>query len=102
MSKKVHMMAIYRIKPDKLEEVEAAVTEFVAAVKEKEPETLFYESYRGVGDVSFFHIMTFENAYAEEKHRATPHMETFVQALYPSCEEEPGFVDLELVGSNVR
>ena len=99
---KVHMMAIYRIKEDKLEEVEAVVTEFVAAVKENEPETLFYEAYRGVGDVSFFHLMTFEGAYAEEKHRATPHMEVFVQKLYPLCEEEPGFVDLELIGSNVR
>ena len=57
MSKKVHMMAIYRIHPEKLEEVEQAVSEFVAAVKENEPEVLFYEAYRGRGDVSFFHIM---------------------------------------------
>jgi hypothetical protein len=29
-------------------------------------------------------------------------MADFVQRLYPSCEEEPSFVELELVGSNVR
>ncbi|MDF1535483.1 MAG: antibiotic biosynthesis monooxygenase [bacterium] len=99
---KVHMMTLYRIKPDKLDEVTAAVAEFVAAVKENEPAVLFYEAYRGVGDVSFFHLMTFEDAYSEEKHRSTPHMSVFVQKLSLCCEEEPGFVDLELVGSNVR
>ena len=46
--------------------------------------------------------MTFEDAVAEELHRQTPHMETFVKKLYPNCEDEPGFVELELVGSNVR
>jgi quinol monooxygenase YgiN len=102
MSKKVHMMAIYRVKPENLDEIKEAVSEFVTAVKENEPEALFYESYRGIGDVSFFHVMTFEDAAAEEKHRSTPHMSTFVEKMYPCCEDEPGFVELELVKSNVR
>ena len=99
---KIHMMAIYQVKPDKIEEVRLAVTEFIDAVKESEPGTLFYESYKGKDDFSFFHVMTFENALAEELHRQTPHMATFVQKLGPNCEEEPGFVELDLVGSNVR
>ena len=98
----IHMMAVYQVKPDKVDEVRPAVNEFIAAVRENEPGTLFYESYKGKDDNSFFHLMTFENAVAEELHRQTPHMATFVQKLYPNCEEEPGFVELELVGSNVR
>ena len=99
---KIHMMAIYHVKPDKIEEVRLAVTEFIDAVKENEPGTLFYESYKGKDDLSFFHLMTFENALAEELHRQTPHMAAFVQKLDPNCEDEPGFVELDLVGSNVR
>jgi quinol monooxygenase YgiN len=99
---KIHMMAIFKVKVDKVDDVRLAVTEFVDAVKENEPGTLFYESYQGKGDLSFFHLMTFEDGVAEELHRQTSHMTTFVQKLYPNCEEEPGFVELELVGSNVR
>jgi len=96
------MLALYRVKKEKLKEVSEAVSEFVAAVREKETGTLFYEAYKGRGDVSFFHVMTFEDEAAEENHRMTPHMEAFVKKLYPGCEEEPGYVDLELIGSNVR
>jgi len=99
---KIHMMAIYQVKEDKIDEVRLAVTEFIDAVKEDEPGTLFYESYQGKGDLSFFHIMTFENKVAEELHRKTSHMKTFELRLYPNCEAEPGVVELELVGSNVR
>ena len=99
---KIHMLALYRVKAGKLEEVREAVTEFVDSVKANEPGTLFYEAYQGKGDVSFFHVMTFEDSASEEDHRRTPHMETFVQKLYPNCEDEPGFVELELVRSNVR
>ena len=99
---KIHMMAIYRAKADKVDEVRLAVSEFVDAVKEKEPGALFYEAYQGKGDLSFFHLMTFEDAVAEEIHRQTPHMAAFAQKLYPHCEDEPGFVELTLVGSNVR
>jgi quinol monooxygenase YgiN len=96
------MLALYRVKEGKLEEVREAVSDFVAAVRENEPDTLFYEAYQGKGDVSFFHLMTFDDSYSEEKHRQTSHMAEFVRRLYPNCEEEPGFVELELIGSNVR
>ena len=99
---KIHMMAIYRVKREKLKEIREAVVQFVTAVKENEPGTLFYEAYQGKGDLSFFHVMTFEDGDSEERHRNTPHMEIFARKLYPNCEEEPGFVELELVGSNVR
>ncbi len=98
----IHMMAIYRVRREKLDEVKKAVAEFVSAVKKNEPGTLFYEAYQGVEDLSFFHVMTFEDEAAEGNHRRTPHMEAFVKKLYPSCEEEPGFVNLDLIGSNVR
>jgi quinol monooxygenase YgiN len=99
---KLHMLALYRVKAGKLEEVRKAVIDFVSAVRASEPGTLFYEAYQGKGDVSFFHVMTFEDSVSEENHRRTAHMEAFVRNLYPNCEDEPGFVELELIGSNVR
>lgn len=99
---KIHMLALYQVKLDKIDGVRLAVTEFINAVKENEPGTLFYESYKGKEDTSFFHLMTFEDSVAEETHRQTPHMAAFAKKLYPNCEDEPGFVELELVGSNVR
>jgi len=99
---KIHMMAIYQVKPGKADDVRLAVTEFIDAVKENEPGTLFYESYQGKDDLSFFHLMTFENSVAEELHRQTPHMADLVKKLYPKCEDEPGMVELDLVASNVR
>ena len=98
----VHLMAIYKVKEDKLEVVEKAVEEFVDAVKDNEPETLAYEAFRGKDDLSFFHVMTFAGEKAEEAHRSTPHMMKFVGFLYPNCVEEPVFVELDLVGSNIR
>ena len=99
---KIHMLTLYRVKKEKLKEVKKAVAVFVDGVRKNEPGTLFYEAYQGRGDIAFFHIMTFEDETAEEHHRRTPHMEAFVQKLYASCEEEPGFVNLDLIGSNVR
>ena len=99
---KIHMMALYQVKENKVDHVRLAVSEFIDEIKEKEPGTLFYESYKGKDDLSFFHLMTFEDSVAEEFHRQTPHMADFVRRLYPNCVEEPGFVELELVGSNVR
>ena len=98
----IHMLALYQVKAGKVDEVRLAVSEFVQSVKENEPGALFYEAYQGKGDLSFFHLMTFEDAVAEELHRQTPHMATFAEKLYPNCVDEPGFVELELVGSNVR
>ncbi len=98
----IHIMALYRVKEDKLQEVITAVEEFVDAVKDNEPGTLVYESVRGKDDLSFFHIMTFQNEEAEESHRSTPHMSKWVKTLYPNCQEEPVFVELDLVRSNIR
>jgi quinol monooxygenase YgiN len=97
-----HMMTIYRVLDDKVDEVKTAVAEFVTTVKEKEPKTLYYEVFQGQGDVMFFHIMTFEDGVAEQSHRQTPHMKVFEQKLYPCCEEEPALVELDQVASNVR
>jgi len=98
----IHLMAIYKVKEEKVAEVEQAVTEFVSAVKDNEPDALVYEAFRGKDDLSFFHIMTFAGDAGEEAHRSTPHMAKFVKTLYPNCTEEPAFVELDLIGSNIR
>ena len=57
----IHIMALYQVKEGKLTETISAVEEFVDAVKDNEPGTLVYEAVRGKDDLSFFHVMTFQN-----------------------------------------
>ncbi len=98
----IHIMALYQVKEGKLTETISAVEEFVDAVKDNEPGTLVYEAVRGKDDLSFFHVMTFQNEEAEEFHRSTPHMSKFAETLSSNCQEEPVFVELDLVRSNIR
>ena len=99
---KIYMLALYKVKPESLDEVRQAADRFVSEVKDKEPSTLFYEVYQGIGDNSFFHVMTFEDVDAEERHRTTPHMSNYAGILQEACEEDPVFVELNLLASNVR
>ena len=90
-------MVKYTVKEHKLEDVTKAVRRFVAAVKELEPETLFYEAFQQSNACAFTHFMCFMDRKAEDKHASSPHAEKFVNALYPACEKEPEFIDLRPV-----
>ena len=89
----------YRVHRDKLEKVKEDVSEFVKAVSENEPQTV-YEAYQADDTVSFFHMMTFPDANAERSHRVASYTMRFVAALYPNCDEPPAFADLRLIRSS--
>jgi quinol monooxygenase YgiN len=92
----IRKLANYRIDPESLEEVERAVESFVSAIGREEPETV-YEAYRITNDVSFIHLMAFPNREAERAHQVAPYTKSFVDILYPHCEEQPTFLDVTLV-----
>jgi len=93
--------ASYRVYPGEVERCLEAIREFVTAVAD-EPGTLAYEAYRLEDGVSFLHFMRFSDADAEARHRTTPHVKTFVERLYPRCEQPPVFDALEPVASARR
>jgi hypothetical protein len=46
--------------------------------------------------------MAFPDEMSEKRHRSATHTREFVDFLYPNCEEEPHFIQLELVRSTKR
>jgi len=96
----IHKMANFRVKSDRLEICKSAIARFIKAVRENEPNTLFYAGFQEPDQYSFVHLMTFKDVAAEKHHRGTPYVREFVEALYPNCEVEPSFKDLTLVESN--
>lgn len=95
-----YVMARYKVKKEKVEEVKRAIKEFVDGIRRNEPDTLFYDAFQEEDDVSFVHFMCFKDGKAQEFHRSTPHVKKFVDVLYPDCEEKPTFTELRLVRSN--
>lgn len=89
----IHKMVRYTVRPDQIEAVELAIREFVRAVAENEPETV-YRAYRRGGSRAFVHFMAFPDAEAEDRHRGAPYTRSFVEELYPRCEKEPEFEEL--------
>ena len=96
INKMIYIMAKYKIKKDKLEEVKRAVIEFISAVKENEEGTLRYEAFQlKDSSLDFVHLMVFDDEKSREMHSSSDYVKKFVETLYPCCEKEPEFIDLD-------
>ncbi len=91
----------YRVKPQEVDAVRTAITEFVNAVKENEPETV-YGSLQAEDGVSFVHAMAFADESAERQHRAAAYTNQFFEILYPRCEEAPEFITVNVLSSTKK
>lgn len=83
----------YKVKPEEIEAVLAAIREFLLAIANSEPETR-YDALQLVDGVSFIHTMRFPNPLADEQHQKAQYTLKFVDALYPRCVEAPVFTDV--------
>lgn len=97
----IRQLAQYRVKPDAVEPVKRAVTEFVDAIRTNEPNTI-YGAFIAADGRSFFHAMAFPDERAEKAHQSAAHTKKFVELLYPNCEDEPQFIPLNLVRSTKK
>lgn len=93
----IYRIAEYMILPEETAPAFEAIRDFVDAVRENEPETI-YEAYLRDDGVTFIHFMAFPDAAAEEAHRRAPYTDRFVEVLYPRCEAPPVFTELASVG----
>jgi quinol monooxygenase YgiN len=73
----------------------AAIKAFLAAVRDHEPGTLKYESYRLPDGVSFLHVMQFADEDAEAIHRSSDHVREFSETIHSRCVGEPRFSVVE-------
>lgn len=96
-----HLFVSFRVKKNKVEEAKSVIMKFVDEITGKEPGTVLYNCFQEKSDdTSFIHTMTFESEKAEDHHRNTSYVKEFVDKLYPICEEEPVFTELNLICSN--
>jgi len=96
-----HLFVSFKVKKNKVEEAKTAIRKFVDEITSKEPGTILYNCYQEKSDETLFiHTMTFESEKAEEHHRHTSYVKEFVDKLYPICEENPVFSELNLICSN--
>jgi quinol monooxygenase YgiN len=94
----IRKIARFKVRPDKIDAAQQAITTFVDAIKQHEPHTV-YDAYQLEDGVSFLHFMAFPDADSEQAHQRAPYTLAFVDVLYPICEELPLFTDLRLVRS---
>lgn len=89
-------MARYTITERNREEVDAAIEEFLGAIRRSEPETE-YRAFRESNGRGYLHVMSFPDQAGEERHRSSPWTARFVEKLYPRCDAEPVFTELEAI-----
>ncbi len=91
-------MIQFRVKEGHVQEAESLIREFIDHVRINEPDTLSYQSFQLNHDIQeFVHLMCFTGEDADERHKDSPYIKKFVEALYPICESEPKFHHLGVV-----
>jgi quinol monooxygenase YgiN len=94
-----YVMAMYRIKPEKLDASLQIIADLVETVKQNEPRTISYQAFKEPAGSLFVHVVGFVDAEAEETHLNSARVKDLVRKLYANCETQPMFTTLELLHS---
>jgi len=92
----IRVSATYKLKPQHAGSIDAAVSEFVRAIRENEPQAE-YRVLKSADGLSYLHVMAFPSAEAQQAHEAAEYTRSFVESLGPRCETGPHFATLTLV-----
>ena len=96
----IYKTAQFQIRPVGLEKAKQAIRDFVAYVKQHEPQTQLYTSMQEAEDETrFLHFFIFEDAAAEERHRTSDGVNRFVELLYPETVDGVVFTDYTVLAS---
>ena len=97
----IHQLARYEVRADALDDVLAAIHEFVAYVRAHEPGTLRYDVWQEQDEPTrFVHSLIFRDAEAHRVHSDSAAVKKFAAALYPNCLAPVEFVDYVSVATN--
>jgi quinol monooxygenase YgiN len=89
----------YTVKPALVEEQEAAINTFIAAIKGVGDPDASYTSLKAEDGVSFTHIARFRTEEALKRFQSQPHFEEFSKGLPPRCTDGPNATKLSLVAT---
>jgi quinol monooxygenase YgiN len=95
----IYQTAHYAIRPEGIDAVKAAITEFVDYVTANEPGTRLYTSWQQADDPTrFVHLFIFENADAHRAHGESEAVRAFESVYRPYLADGPvaftGYVQL--------
>jgi len=93
-----HMVS-YTLKPDKVAENERLVAAVYEALKQARPKGLRYGTFRQSDGVSFFHIVSHEEADGSNALTALPAFKAFAAGIKERCDAPPVRVELTEIGS---
>jgi quinol monooxygenase YgiN len=97
----IRQIARYQVRPESLDRCLAAIREFVAYVRAREPGTLRYDVWQEQSDPTrFVHLFIFKDAEADRIHSESAEVKKFAGILYPECLAPVEFVDYDFVASN--
>jgi quinol monooxygenase YgiN len=98
----IYQTAHYQVKAEAVDEVKAAIVEFVNYVREREPGTWFYVAWQAEDDPSkFVHLFTFEDERAHELHGQSEAVREFEAVYQPHLLGGPVvFTDYQMVATN--
>ena len=96
----IYMTAQWKCRPEAESKVEEALRDFVASVKENEPETRIYTALQQAEDsASFMTYFIFENEAARNFHSSTDWVKRFTDIIYPENLEPVVFTEYRLIAS---
>ena len=97
----IHELARYEIRPDALEEVLAAIHEFVAYVRANESGALRYEVWQEADHPTrFVHIFVWRDEEANRNHGESDAVKKFAGTLYPKCLAPVEFITYKQIDAN--
>jgi quinol monooxygenase YgiN len=89
------LVARYKVKPEKLNELLPIIKEFIRAAQNDTEHVDSYTGYQFTADPTrFMHMMRFTSPENEQSHSAAVYTLQFVDALYKDCEEQPAFEEI--------
>ena len=102
-SSAIRQLARYEVRPEALPRCLAAIQEFVAYVRAKEPGTLRYEVWQEPEHPTrFVHLFVFGDAAADQAHSESAEVKKFASILYPECLAPVEFIDYTQIASNAK
>ncbi|HET7838564.1 MAG TPA: antibiotic biosynthesis monooxygenase [Rectinemataceae bacterium] len=100
----IYTIAEYRVRPEAVGKVKAAIEEFVHYVKANEPRTRLYAAWQEEGEsTSFVHFFIFEDEAAHKAHGESAAVKRFEAVYAPELVGGPvRFTDYRLVAAQGR
>ena len=97
----IHELARYEVRADALDDVIAAIHEFVAYVRGNEPGSLRYEVWQeSIHPTRFVHLFVWRDAEANRLHGESAAVKKLAGILYPKCLAPVEFIEYRQLDAN--